>query len=377
MKVLFLTKYYPPAEGGIERYGQLLCTGLVARGVQVVVVAFAEGGRPGSWEWADGVRVCRLTRHLNWGSAPCSANLPGVVRRLTTDCDLVHLNYPNPWVEAAHLLLGHRRRTVVSYHSDIGADRWLRPAYLPFTRLLLRRSARVLVSNPHYLDSSEVLRPLRGRCALIPYPVDLARLDRVSPGQVETCRRTHGRFVLFAGRLVHYKGVEFLIRALAELPADIQLLIVGRGPQEPHYRALAAAAGHADRVRFMGRLDDDELYPLYHACMCFVLPSTSRLESFGIVLAEAMACGAPVVSTDLGTGTSHVNSDGETGYVVPPGDAGALARAIGRIAGDGGLAAALGRRGRQRAHAFFSPQAVVEATLGVYAAVHSVAVPPG
>jgi rhamnosyl/mannosyltransferase len=183
--------------------------------------------------------------------------------------------------------------------------------------------------------------------------------------------------VLFAGRLVHYKGVEFLIQALAELPADIQLLIVGRGPQEPLYRAVAAAAGQTARVRFLGRLGDDQLYPLYHACICFALPSTNRLESFGIVLAEAMACGAPVVSTDLGTGTSHVNAHGETGYVVPPGDAAALARAIGRLAGDGDLAAALGRRGHQRAHALFSPQAVVDATLAVYATANPTAARPG
>ena len=103
MRVLFLTKYYPPSEGGIERYGHLLCTGLASCGIEVDVVAFAEDRLAAPPCVMDGVAVYRLPRHLNPGHAPFSLALPGLVRRLAPRCDLVHLNFPNPCIKGRHI----------------------------------------------------------------------------------------------------------------------------------------------------------------------------------------------------------------------------------------------------------------------------------
>ena len=125
--------------------------------------------------------------------------------------------------------------------------------------------------------------------------------------------------MLFAGRLVPYKGVDVLLRAMATV--DARLVVVGDGPLRGALEAQARATC-GGRVTFAGTVADDELTALYHACDVFVLPSVTRAEAFGMVQIEAMACGKPVVSTSVASGVPWVNQHHETGLIVPPGDAG-------------------------------------------------------
>ena len=120
--------------------------------------------------------------------------------------------------------------------------------------------------------------------------------------------------VLCVGRLVSYKGVEFLIRALESIKA--RLWIIGSGPLEASLKNLAREKGLADRIEFLGQLSDEEVVRYYHACDVFVLPSITNAEMFGVVQLEAMACRKPVISTNLPTGVPWVNQHGKTGYVL-------------------------------------------------------------
>ena len=170
--------------------------------------------------------------------------------------------------------------------------------------------------------------------------------------------------VLFVGRLVPYKGVDVLLRALVGVPATT--VIVGGGPSSDALRAQAAALGHGDRVVFIDELDDADVTALYHACDMFVLPSVASNEAFGVVQLEAMICGKPVISTDLPTGVPWVNRHGETGLVVPPRDAEALRAAIMRLLGEPALRLKLGEQGRRRALADFTIEGMVSRTTAVY-----------
>lgn len=96
MKILFLTKYYPPSEGGIERYGHMLCSDLAARGIGVEVVAASEEREATREEWVDGVKVHRLRPELNFSSTPITLGLPLLLKDLIDDFDLLHINFPNP-----------------------------------------------------------------------------------------------------------------------------------------------------------------------------------------------------------------------------------------------------------------------------------------
>ena len=131
------------------------------------------------------------------------------------------------------------------------------------------------------------------------------------------------------------------------------------------WRALAEELSLGDKVTFLGEVSDDDLPLYYHACDLFVLPASERSEAFGVVQIEAMACGKPVVCTELGTGTSWVNIHGETGLVVPPRDPQALVEAIRRLLASEELRKRMGERGRERAREF-SKEAMVERIVGLY-----------
>jgi len=375
MKVLFLTKYYPPSEGGIERYGQMLCSDLVARGIGVEVVAAAEGRERTREEWVDGVKVHRLHPAMNFSSTPMTFDLPLLLKNIADGFDLLHINFPNPWTDLLYLALGRDRKAVMTYHSDIFRQSgtlsgFLLRAYHPFIHRVLAKVSAVVASSPNCIVNSPFLSRQTDKCRVIPMPVDVAALDGADPVQVGKERERFGKFVLFVGRLVEYKGLKYLIEALNQLD-DTKLVVVGSGPLEQEHSKLVGQLGLQDRVCFLGRVSDERRRLLYHACRCFVLPSVSHAEGFGIVLAEAMACGKPVISTQLQTGTSYVNLDGVTGYVVPPRAPELLADKINVLMRDDVIHQQLGDRAKRRAVKEFDRSIVTEKTVNLYEEVMS------
>ncbi|MDI6809510.1 MAG: glycosyltransferase [Candidatus Eisenbacteria bacterium] len=364
MKVLHVYKDYFPVLGGIENHLRLLAEEQARLGMEVTVLTTNRSART-TVENMNNVRVVKAGRVATIASAPISLNLFVWMHRL--EADITHLHFPYPIGELAYLLSGHNRKMVITYHSDIVRQKQLLQLYRPFLRRVLARAAAITVSSPNYLQTSRFLRPLAAKCSVVPYGVEL---DRFAPAEAvlsraEKIRRHYkGPLVLFVGLLRYYKGLSFLIEAMRQVEA--KLLVVGEGPQGKEWQNLTRRLGLDRRVTFLNRVSDDELPAFYHACDVFVLPSTHRSEAWGIVQIEAMACGKPVVSTELGTGTSFVNIDGSTGLVVPPRDPAALADAINRLLVDPKLRHRLGENGRKRVRQEFSLQVMVERILQVY-----------
>jgi glycosyltransferase involved in cell wall biosynthesis len=249
-------------------------------------------------------------------------------------------------------------------------QKYLLRVYEPFLRRVLARADVITVSNPNYMQSSPYLRPLVGKCVVIPHGTDLSRFvatEAVRRRAAEIRQRYAAPLILFVGLLRYYKGISFLIEAMPQIAA--RLLIVGQGPQGEEWQALTRQLGLEDKIAFLGYVSEEELIALYHACDVFVLPSIHRSESWGAVQIEAMACGKPVVCTELGTGTSFVNVDGVTGRVVPPRDAAALATAINALLSDEATRRAMGARARERAQQEFSLETMVDRVVAVYAGV--------
>ena len=171
--------------------------------------------------------------------------------------------------------------------------------------------------------------------------------------------------LLYASRLVRWKGGEYLIQALPLLDmTNAQLWIAGEGPYEGELRALAARLGVADRVRWLGRVEQEKLAALYRSCSMLVAASFVN-ETFGMALCEAMACGAAVVASDFG-GFREVVVDGETGLLARPQDPHDLASKINTLLADPELARRMGEAGRTRVHALFSWRAVGDRLEEVY-----------
>jgi glycosyltransferase involved in cell wall biosynthesis len=358
MKVLHAAKFYPPALGGMETFVQYLCEGTA--GAWEVSAVVANQSWPTVEERCGLVRVVRAGSLGTVASVPLCPSLPFHLWRETADCVVLH--EPNPIAATALFLRTPARRLIIWHHSDLVRPWWAPYTYGMIQRALYRRADCVVVSNPVLAARSPLLRQAR-RVEVIPLGIDLERyraLDAAGEARVNEIRAlAPGPWILFVGRFVYYKGLDVLIDAMTRCSGT--LMLAGDGPLEGELRAQVAALGLQERVRFIGRVSDDDLPAYYHACDVFVLPSVEVTEAYGLVQIEAMASGVPVLSTNLPTGVPWVNQDSVTGLIVPPRDAGALAGALCRLLADPGLRHALGANGRRRAEAMFSRDRTVEA----------------
>jgi rhamnosyl/mannosyltransferase len=236
----------------------------------------------------------------------------------------------------------------------------------PLQDMAFRRAGAIIASNPNPAARSPVLACHLERCVVVPYGIQCSHYETPDERAVSAVREKLGApIVLALGRLVYYKGFEYLIRAIARLPEVAALVIVGEGPSRGRLETEIEALGLTGRVHLLGNVPDPTVY--YHACDLFVLPSIARSEAFGIVQLEAMACGKPVVNTLIeGSGVPFVSCDGETGLTVPPADPGALATAIGRLLRDDRLRAQLGVAARHRVQEHFTLEQMRDSTLAVY-----------
>lgn len=364
--------FYPPVLGGIEKCIHWMCDATRERFDARVLIASRSSQTTDTVE--DGIRVVRVGC---WGrvlSAPIAPGFGGWLRRL--DADILHFHMPNPTGELAWLASRRRLRgqLVVTYHSDIVRQRLTGLLYGPLQQRFLRGARVIMPTSEAYLRTSATLAPHLGRCRVVPLGTPLAELaesDGSRAFSAEIRRRAAGRVaVVFLGLLRYYKGLPFLIEAMRALPADACLFIGGDAPagrtgERAALERQVADAGLENRVAFLGALSDAEAVGLRRAGDIFCLPSHLRGEAFGLTQIEAMACGLPVVSTDL-PGVSEVNRAGETGLVVPPGDAPALAEALGTLARDEGLRRRFGEAALRRAETEYSAEAMGQRLAAVY-----------
>ena len=373
MRILHVYKGYPPVVGGIEYHMGDLAAAQAKRGHDVRVLVTDEGPRTVR-ERRDGVEVIRAGRWATLSSAPLSPAM--LLERRRIDVDVAHLHFPYPPGEIAQLLFGGKSATVITYHSDIVRQRALGALYAPLLDRVLRRADRILATSPPYARTSPVLVAHREKVEIVPVGIDAARFATADPAAVSALRARlspRGETVFVAlGRMIYYKGLDVLLRAFARLEdVPARLVLVGGGPLEPDLRRMAAELGVEGRVTFAGVVPDAELPAWCHAADVYVSASTHRSEAFGKSTVEAMACGKPAITTELGTGTSYVNLDGETGLVVPANDPVALAGAMRALALDPAARARFGAAARARVDREFTLDVMTGRVLDVYTRVLS------
>ncbi|MBZ1345223.1 MAG: glycosyltransferase [Candidatus Nealsonbacteria bacterium] len=187
---------------------------------------------------------------------------------------------------------------------------------------------------------------------------------KADENEIQKIKEKYGKFILFVGRLNYYKGLGYLVEAMKDVEA--KLIITGEGPEKKNLEFKIKNLKLEDKIYFLSLRLGKELINFYHACSVFVLPSIFKSEAFGIVLIEAMACGKPIVSTELGTGTSFVNQDGVTGFVVPPQNSRALSQAIQKIIENKKLAQEFGQNSIKRVKELFSKEKNLEKIISIY-----------
>ncbi|WP_431680398.1 glycosyltransferase family 4 protein [Kitasatospora sp. KL5] len=351
--VAVVTPYYPPKIGGVENYAARIARAAADDpGLQPVVITTRLDGLRTTVTTEDGVQVVRLGAWLRLSNTPLSPLWPFQLRRWLrrSGAEVVNAHSPVPGLADVAVAVSGRRRSVLTYHAGSmhkgetgsgAADRLIGLYETHVLPRVFRRADALVAVSPVSLAHGQ------------PHAVEIspgADLGRFTPGAPPS---TRPRTVLYVGRMDRssaWKGVDVLIRALAEPtgPAGARLRLVGGGDAVGDHLALADRLGIADRVEAPGELTGQDLVEAMRTAALVVLPSRTEAESFGMVLVEAMACGTPVVGSAVG-GIPRVVVDGGTGLLVPPGDPGALADACRRVLDDGALADRLGAAGRRRA----------------------------
>ncbi len=354
--------------GGAQRTMLNLAAALPDQGLAVeLVVGRAEGPAK---SWAD-----PKLAYAELGGRRLAAIVPslsGVIRSHAPDAVLSTMVDANVAAFFANRLAGNRAALVLRETNSHRAR-----ADIGFVR---RRLARLA-----YRGADQIVALSRGvgselvadmaldpaRTVTIPNPVEVAVLARKAQAARQPpppgCFNSGSRHVVAIGRLHRQKGFDILIDALARQDHDVRLIIIGEGPDRAALEAQVRQLGLSDRVHMPGFIDNPAPY-LAHADL-FVL--SSRWEGFGHVIVEAMASGLPVVAADCPYGPADILRHGETGWLVPPEDAGALAAAIRLLLNDRDRAQSLAAAGAIAAERYQTSRVAGEYAAAIKRAIAS------
>lgn len=367
MKILQIYKdYFPPVRGGIEGHVNLLANGIREKGHDVEVLV---SNRTCRFEVCslNGIKITKVPQIVRFAAAPINYNLFYWMKKIGKRFDILHFHHPNPTAEISFLISGLKNKTVVTYHSDIVRQKRMSVLLRPFLELFFRRVDRIIATSPNYLESSIILRKYKHKCQVVPLGIKLSRFNS-QPNKPRSLKlptkQNDKHLILFVGKFRYYKGLEVLIEAMKKVEGS--LLLIGEGNRGRKLESQVSANGLDHKVFFLGELSDEEVNLFLKTCDILVLPSVQRSEAFGIVQLEAMACGKPVICTELGTGTTYVTQNGKTGIVVSPNDVDDLAHAINFLLNNPELGQKYGQAGLDRVRQYFSIERVIDDIICLY-----------
>ncbi len=316
MRVLhFFKTYLPDSVGGIEQVIFQLCESGAQHGVEGQVLTLSADPTPPVVQLGHH-EIHRARLDIQFASTGFSWSVFKQFRELAAEADVVNYHFPWPFMDLVHFASGVNKPSVVTYHSDIIRQKHLLKLYRPLMNRFLASADRIVAASPNYLHTSDVLQKFQDKTRVIPYGLNKASYPQPGSERMDHWRQKLGdKFFLFVGVMRYYKGLHILLDALKD--QDYPTVIVGAGPLEAELHAQAAALGLRN-IHFLGRLGDEDKVALLQLSYAIVFPSHLRSEAFGISLLEGAMYGKPMISSEIGTGTSYINIHNETGLVVPP-----------------------------------------------------------
>lgn len=364
MRVLhFFKTYYPDSFGGIEQVIFQLAEGCREFGVESQVLSLSHSGKK-----RNQLVASHLTHSskldINLASTSFSLSAFSDFKELAKEVDLIHYHFPWPFMDVVHFASRVKKPCIVSYHSDIVRQKYLLHLYSPLMHRFLNDVQSIVASTPNYVASSPTLQQHLSKVSIIPYGLDRTTYPTPSQDTLRHWRdRLPYRFFLFVGMLRYYKGLDTLIDAISE--TEYPLVIAGTGPMEQELKSRAKGL-NLSHVHFLGEVSDEDKVALLKLCYAFVFPSHLRSEAFGISLLEAAMYAKPLISCEIGTGTSYINQNGHTGLTVPPTNILALRNALQQLWNNESMSSALGKAAQQHYQAHFSLQQMTSSYVELY-----------
>ncbi|CAI2410062.1 glycosyltransferase family 4 protein [Serratia proteamaculans] len=364
LKVLhFYKTYYPDSFGGIEQVIFQLSEAGACHQIESTTLSLSTRGD------IDNERVGMHTAYyaatnFEVASTPFSVSAISKFKVLAAQADIIHYHFPFPFMDLVHFIAGVKKPTVVSYHSDIVKQKLALKMYTPLMNQFLSSVDCIVAASPNYVETSPVLQKYLPKVKVIPYGLDKKSYPVADEAHLERWRQQVGeRFFLFVGAFRYYKGLHILLEAIQH--TDFPLVIIGAGPIEAELKQQAQDLG-LKNIHFLGALPDEDKAALLELCYSVVFPSHLRSEAFGITLLEGAMYGKPLISSEIGTGTTYINIDQETGLVVPPSDPQALRAAMTTLWQDPELAQRYGANAAKRFQALFTSERMAESYIELY-----------
>lgn len=367
---------YVPEIGGVQLNTHRLAKQLLRMGQEIEVLTKAKT-LPRRYT-VEGISILALPFYLFRGSikslfgflfslAVCLAYGINIFHRQKPEVVNIHFLGANAFFYRFFTSL-KRARLVITLHGGLEAPKrdleltegyWEARILNRTARRMLQRANTIICISRYVRDKVADLMPeLKDKCMIIPIGVD--------PSRSEALVRKRRGFILGAGRLSHEKGFDVLIKAFRSISEEFpesELIIAGEGEEQTSLDSLVKDMALRDKVRFLGGIDQGEVRELLRQCAMCVVPS--RIESFGSIILEAMAEGAPVIGTSCG-GIPEIIEDGKTGFLVPADNAPELARAIKHLLRNPEVGAAVAGKAREEMAGKYDWAMIAEQYLGIY-----------
>lgn len=364
MRILHLYKTHLLEEpGGVARCVDQLAQGTSAHGHEVDVLFLSRGPARAPISFGN-YTAHPVPMNCELSSTGISLSLFSKFSKLARKADLIHYHFPWPMMDVVHFTTRICKPSIVTYHSDVVRQRYMLTLYRPLMERFLKSVDRIVATSPNYRETSDVLRRYGEKTTVIPIGVDQSSYPVPSTDALNHWRARLGdSFFLFVGMLRYYKGLHVLLESARDV--GFPIVIAGAGPFEQKLRVHAKHLG-LNNVAFLGSVPEEDKAALFSLCSAVVFPSNIRSEAFGISLVEGAMYGKPLISTEIGTGTSFINVHGETGLVVPPSDPAALAHAMNYLIENRSVARKMGQGARSRYERQFTGVTMVQQYLDLY-----------
>ncbi len=308
----------PDSQGGMQECIRQLCLQTKQYGVQNTVLTVSPNVSRVEELQRPECHLVRFPQSFDVASTSFSVRMMKGYAEAVQDSDLIHYHFPWPVADVMHYVHNIDKPYIVTYQSDIVKQRFLKVLYAPLMKKFLTGAQCITVASPNYLSSSPVLVQFKDKCQVMPLGLDENSYPVNVKKQINYWTDKLGKepFFLFVGALRYYKGLQFLIQALEG--TNYKLVLAGIGPMEAMLKKEVHSRNLQSQVLFTGFLEEEDKVALLQLCHAFVFPSHLRSEAFGISLLEAAMFGKPLISCEIGTGTTFINQDKKTGLVVRP-----------------------------------------------------------
>lgn len=368
MQVLNIYRtYFPDPPGGLQEAIRQICHATASHDVSNVIYTLSPNNEPRTIKLPE----AEVVRERSWIS-PASCDIGGLAafktyNALASQSDVVHYYHPWPFADLLNVTTRANKPKVLTYISDVVRQRLLNTFYSPLMWKHLHDMDVIVANCPAYVETSPILthQSVRDKVRVIPLGIN----DKLYPQSGDDAIFARSGinddepYFLFLGVHRYYKGIHTLISAAPYTKAKI--VIAGSGPITAELKSQAVELG-LENITFIGQVTDQEKVSLFKKCRAFVLPSHLRSEAYGMVLVEASMFSKPMISCEIFTGTSFVNQDGKTGFVIPPESPKQLADAINFLYESETLAEQMGREARLRYEKLFSANVLGKAYSDLY-----------